>query len=255
MGIIYKITSPSGKSYIGQTIKSIGQRWKEHIEDANNPKKDHCKALNAAIRKYKNDDFHLEVIVECSNSTLDIHEETYINEFKSTVPDGYNIKLGGSSGLHSDETKLKISNSLKGRKVSQSTKTKIMISKKSNIELPMYIIEVVKNSETIGYRVCNHPMGPEKRFLSKSQSLELKLQRAKTYLNELNERVEPLCSLRKKLPMYLQKHKKGYCVKFPNTKPKYFYSSNITDEEKLAKALSFLKLLSMEKVQRLNDSG
>jgi hypothetical protein len=255
MGIIYKIISPSGKLYIGQTIKSMDQRWKEHIEDATNPKKDHCKALNAAIRKYNIGDFRIELIIECCNSTLDKYEETYINEFQSTVPNGYNIKLGGSSGMHSDETKLKISNSLKGRIVSQCTRTKIMISKKSNLELPMYIIEVVKNSTITGYRVCNHPMGPEKRFLSNFQSLEMKLQRAKKYLSELNDRVEQLHTSSQKLPKYLQKHKKGYCVKFPNVKSKYFYSTNITDEEKLSQALSYLNLLSMEKVQRLNDSG
>jgi hypothetical protein len=30
MPTIYKITSPSGKSYIGQTISSFKKRWSQH---------------------------------------------------------------------------------------------------------------------------------------------------------------------------------------------------------------------------------
>ena len=41
-GEIYLIKSPSNKIYIGQTIYDHMTRWRDHIYDALDPKKDHC---------------------------------------------------------------------------------------------------------------------------------------------------------------------------------------------------------------------
>lgn len=57
-----------------------------------------------------------------------------------------NIKLGGSSGKHHEDTKKKISNSLKGKIVSLKTKEKL--SQSTNPNLPMYLINVKMD---IGY--------------------------------------------------------------------------------------------------------
>jgi len=46
-GIIYKITSPNGKSYIGQTIQTFNQRMKGHRKANSN-----CILLKKAIIKY-----------------------------------------------------------------------------------------------------------------------------------------------------------------------------------------------------------
>jgi group I intron endonuclease len=186
MGFIYKITSPSNKVYIGQTIKTVEKRWKEHIEDALNIKKNHCKALNEAIKKYDSSVFKLEILIECDNNLLNSYENYFILQYKSYTPYGYNIKLGGSNGSHSQETKDKISLSLKGRIISDETKYKMMISKKSN-NLPMYLIKIHKDGIHTGYRICNHPKGKEKRFQCKTDSMECKLYKAIDYLNYLNK--------------------------------------------------------------------
>lgn len=253
MGFIYKITSPSYRVYVGQTIKTIEKRWKEHIEDATNINKDHCKALNKAIRKYDINDFTIEMLIECDNKLLDEYEIKFINEFNSLTPNGYNIKLGGSSAKHSEETKLKISESLKGRIVKESTKIKMMRTKKSNKTLPMYLLEFKKDNNIIGYRVC-HPMSPERRYRDKKESLESKFNRASLYLNMLNELTTPILAKTKTLPTYLQKYGDGYSVKYPNTKIKYFVSKILTNEEKFNKANLYLESLK-EEVQRLNDNG
>ena len=39
MGLIYKLTSPEKKSWIGQTIRSFDDRWKQHIRDIRKAKK------------------------------------------------------------------------------------------------------------------------------------------------------------------------------------------------------------------------
>ena len=253
MGFIYKITSPSLKVYIGQTIKTIEKRWKEHIEDATNINKDHCKALNQAIRKYNIDDFTNEILLECDDELLDEYEIKYINEYNSLTPNGYNIKLGGSSGKHSEETKLKISESSKGRIVTESTKIKMMKSKKTST-LPMYLLEFKRDTKVVGYRICNHPMGPERKFADKTQSLESKLEKALIYLTMLNQLTTPIKVIPRTLPQYLQKNGKGYRVKYPDTKVKHFVSTSITNEENYNKAVLYLESLK-EKVQRLNDNG
>lgn len=249
MGIIYKITSPSNRIYIGQTIGCIEQRWKEHLEDAHRSYKNHCKVLNKAIRKYGDKNFTLEIVEECRNEDLDLKEIEYIEKYNSQIPNGMNIKLGGSSGKHHESTKKKISNSLKGRIVSNETKKKL--SESTNPNLPMYLIKC-KN----GYRVCNHPMGPEKKFISSKKSDEYNFQRALGYLEKLNNLTEPLDIKPKLYEKYIQKHKNGYCVKYLSEKPKYFVSRNISNDILYQSALNYLnELKSKSDVQRLNGSG
>ena len=71
MGIIYKHTSPSGRSYIGQTIRTMGYRLNGHIRNA-------CTGGNTkfafAIRKYGIDSFTSEVLIEVENCKLNEQE-------------------------------------------------------------------------------------------------------------------------------------------------------------------------------------
>lgn len=249
MGIIYKITSPSNRIYIGQTINSLEKRWKEHIEDAHRSYKNHCKVLNKAIRKYGHKNFIIEIVEECEDKDLDLKEIEYIEKCNSQIPNGMNIKLGSSSGKHHDTTKKKISDFLKGRIISLETKEKL--SKSTNPDLPMYLIKC-----THGYRVCNHPMGPEKRFISSKKTDEYNLQRALEYLDKLNNLTEPIVVKPSLYEKYIQKHRNGYCVKYLSEKPKYFVSRTISNDILYQKALTYLnELKSKSDVQRLNGSG
>lgn len=51
MGVIYRLLFPSGKSYVGQTIKNPAARWRAHKTNSRF-EYGSCKAVNAAIRKY-----------------------------------------------------------------------------------------------------------------------------------------------------------------------------------------------------------
>ena len=55
-GIIYKITSPSGKVYVGQTVRSFEKRMQEHKDS-----KSKCSAVKNAIDKYK-DQMKYEIV-------------------------------------------------------------------------------------------------------------------------------------------------------------------------------------------------
>lgn len=107
-GSIYKITNLlNQKVYIGQTTKTIEERWNGH---KTNPG---CKKLHRAIKKYGSENFKIEEIyVSFDLENLNKIEELLINKFKS-IENGYNLRLGGKYSPQSEETKKKISISLK----------------------------------------------------------------------------------------------------------------------------------------------
>ena len=91
MGAIYKLTSPSGKSYIGQTRNSFDIRWKQHVRDAN------CNSvlpIHIAIRKYGPENFVNQILEEIPNEELNAKEQYYIQKY-DTYNNGYNCTLGG----------------------------------------------------------------------------------------------------------------------------------------------------------------
>jgi group I intron endonuclease len=111
MGYIYKIVNKSnGMIYIGQTIQSLEERWKQHCKSKSN-----CRYLKSAFKKYGIEQFEFKLICICFDEELDKFETQYIKTFNSMVPNGYNLRNGGNSGRHHEETKNKISETLKGR--------------------------------------------------------------------------------------------------------------------------------------------
>lgn len=103
------------KLYVGQTTKSVIDRWKAHVKDHKR-----CNyVFYKAMRKYGIDAF----CIKCSfklNSKEEMNElESFlIEEFNTMNPNGYNMTAGGEGrpgAIVTDETRLKISNSLKGK--------------------------------------------------------------------------------------------------------------------------------------------
>ena len=109
MGIIYKITNEdNGMMYIGQTVHDIQTRFSDHCKKSSN-----CRYLKHAIEKYGKDKFKIEVLSNCPDEDLDRLEKEYIEKNNTLVPNGYNLKDGGNSSRHNEETKKKISESLR----------------------------------------------------------------------------------------------------------------------------------------------
>jgi len=111
MGYIYKIVNKiDGKIYIGQTTQDLEERWKQHRKTTSN-----CRYLKLAIKKYGLDQFDFKLICICFDNDLNKYESSYIKQYNSIVPTGYNLRKGGNSSKHHEETKKKISEKLKNR--------------------------------------------------------------------------------------------------------------------------------------------
>lgn len=116
MGYIYTITNKTdNKTYVGQTVRELDTRWKDHLK-----KRSNCRYLKSAINKYGVDNFVFKLVCITFDNMLDDMEIQYIQKYNCLVPNGYNLRLGGNSGRHNAETKQKISETLlKNRKVIQ----------------------------------------------------------------------------------------------------------------------------------------
>ena len=119
---IYKITSPSGRVYIGQSI-DIERRFRHY-------KRMICKEqikIHNSLLKYGVDAHIFEVLELCDTEQLNNRERHYQDLYDS-VANGLNllyVKSEHFNGGHSEESKKKISDSLKGRKLSEEHKYKI----------------------------------------------------------------------------------------------------------------------------------
>jgi len=124
-GIAYKLTFPNGKVYIGITRETLDRRVKRHIAYAKAGK--HF-ALSAAIRKYGEDSFARDVVGTGDWNELKEIEIKLIAQYGSLGSGGYNMTSGGDGSLGvavPDSVKGKISNSLKGRKLSNDHRKKL----------------------------------------------------------------------------------------------------------------------------------
>jgi group I intron endonuclease len=114
MPVIYKITSPSNKIYIGQT-------WNWYKRKSNY-RGAFCEGqvfLYHSLIKYGFDSHITEIIEDLleniSQEELDNREIYWWNYYKDLGFEMLNIKEPGRGGKHSEETKRKISNNGKGR--------------------------------------------------------------------------------------------------------------------------------------------
>ena len=178
MSGIYKWTSPSGKSYIGQAI-NLKKRYGE-FKRPNSAYTSKGSAIDKARKKYNNfDEWDYEILEECSIESLDVKEKYWI-DFYNTKVDGYNSTNGGDGNkgwkpseeqtkhlqecqaiarnngayekwytsdrlkqitsekfkgrIWSEEQRKKISNSLKGNKLSKETCDKMRTAMKKKFQ-------------------------------------------------------------------------------------------------------------------------
>jgi hypothetical protein len=126
---IYRIISPSGKVYIGQT--------RDHVTRFRNYKNIRCfsqRILYNSFLKYGSKAHLIELVYELPNDVsqevLNNYEVFYWQQYKNCNFEMMNIKEPGSNGSHSEETKKKISLKNKGYKFTEQQLKNLSVARK-----------------------------------------------------------------------------------------------------------------------------
>jgi group I intron endonuclease len=117
-GFIYKvINSKNDKVYIGQTSRTVRDRWEQHSFPSSKGS-----LLKNAILEIGLEFFSITQLAIVSANTkeelsdkLCTAEKKYIKENNSVYPHGYNVLMGGKHAKHSSESKEKIAASKRGK--------------------------------------------------------------------------------------------------------------------------------------------
>lgn len=123
---IYKITSPSGKVYIGHS-KDIKDRWLDY-------KRKVCKKqrrLYNSLVKYGSEKHTFEIIEECIFEELNKRERHWQDFYDVTSKKGLNCHLTKTDELklvHSEDTIRRMREAKKGKKNSEESKEKNRIA-------------------------------------------------------------------------------------------------------------------------------
>lgn len=100
MGHIYCITNLiNNKRYVGKTLSSIEERWREHCQDS---QKERCekRPLYSAFKKYGIENFKIEKLEYVEDDNLLSDKEVYwIKELETFGSKGYNATKGGDGKI------------------------------------------------------------------------------------------------------------------------------------------------------------
>lgn len=121
---IYVITNQiNGKKYVGQTTKSIENRWRRHKAEA---LRVGDRPICRAIKKYGAENFTIEQLGWAQDiDQLNRFEIAAIAQLNTLAPSGYNLQSGGENYTAHEVTKEKIRKARLGTKSSDETRAKI----------------------------------------------------------------------------------------------------------------------------------
>lgn len=247
---IYCITCKStGEQYVGQTMKKIRYRFREHIRKALNNQKS-CTKLSRAIRKYKPENFTIELITSVSPEEKDQAEVFWIAELNTVAPNGLNLLSGGQRNSYPcEETLQRMREAALARctpewrkQVSERQKG-VPKSKEACEKLGLRMVELWKDPDwrenQVAKRTGKTPSDETKTKMSKSQSERERPRRTRknTEDSELPKFVIHCREKSRKGDI-----REGYRVKdHPVLDGKRFCSSKLTMSQKLELALEYLR--------------
>jgi group I intron endonuclease len=173
-GIVYLLRNTNNlKVYIGQTVRTLESRWKQHVSVAgSNPTTPASKmAIVMAIRKHGPEAFTQEVLATCSSQEeLDATEARFIRELRSTDPEvGYNLDdRPKGTGPRTEETRRRISAALKGKGFSAEHRRRISQNKRGKVPWNKGRSGICSCAEPLN--ACNHSRTVETQEALKQQA-------------------------------------------------------------------------------------
>lgn len=97
MGIIYLLTCPHGRSYVGKTKQNIGKRINAHRCYSSG-----CRAIRDAFKLYGNA-IKVTILMRCPEADMDANETLYIEKLDTVYPRGYNLRCGNMAATPASE--------------------------------------------------------------------------------------------------------------------------------------------------------
>lgn len=115
--IIYRaLNKRTGKSYVGQTVRTLEERKKEHLRSAQRLSlQKYPTAFHYSIHETGSGEFEWEVLETCESlEQLNEREKYYIKLINCMVPYGYNQRSGGGANhIVAEEVRFKIADSVR----------------------------------------------------------------------------------------------------------------------------------------------
>jgi len=238
---VYKHTSViSGKSYIGQTIQSVDERWAQHKTAAF--RQEHgCRVFENAINKYSPDGFTHEILIKTMENLVDFYEAYFINHYDTIAPKGYNLRAGGNGGC-SDEMRAQM---VIGNNKRVAKKSWGHDEHKKEKYIVWYHEINIHGTFLEGYRVSDHPNGRNRVFSNSSLHIDFNYDSAIAYKLFLDSYTGGYYDERDILPMRISRYKgTGFQVKYPGTKSKHINTGDVDADR--AAAYAYLRSVCPE---------
>jgi group I intron endonuclease len=182
-GEVYIIVNQvNNKVYIGQTIRTLHERWLAHCRRAK-AGGTNCAYFYNAIRKYGEGSFKAyRINVAFSKEELDTLEVSYIEKFKACDPEyGYNSTLGGGGVVANEATRQKFKEANKGERnpmfgkhCSEQTRQRMSASQRGH-SVPESTRKAVAESNR---RRAGKPQAPHKSGWKHSDTSKQKMREA-----------------------------------------------------------------------------
>lgn len=177
-----KITN---KCYVGQTTKTLEQRWKAHLDDVRRGSENY---FHNSIRKHGSENFEFVAWMEVGESqshipdVLDKLEIGLIAQAQTNIRTiGYNSTMGGDHGSRTEEVKLKMSAAAKARFARLSPQERSAHAKKAMHTMgPSGLSARAKKandkyhfeSRSVAMKKAKANMGPERRSAAARKRVE-----------------------------------------------------------------------------------
>jgi len=225
---IYKITSPSKKVYIGQSIDIVRRFW--HY------KKLYCEkqfALYNSLKKYGVEKHKFDIVCQCDRTELNNLEIYYIELYQCFNSEyGLNLRTGGKQNIIcSDETRKKLSDSCRGKTAWNKGLTKENNERlKLNGEKHSLKMKGRKASEETKKKMSDMRKGKNNSFYGKHHSEEQKQKISNSKIG-------------KKLPPFTDEHKRKIGI-----------SNSIANKGHISFRKGLKGCYSKETIQKMSDA-
>jgi len=153
-GVIYKITSPSGRVYIGQTrnfqSRMSAYRRYASVSDEDAKKLKQPKIVNS-LRKYGFEKHSVEILLRCGVDDLSMYERKFIALYDSNSTNGLNCTDGGEGIVNCEQQKIAVRKSnVRRTGETRSTETRRLISEAAKKRDPSSRLHSIESKRKIG---------------------------------------------------------------------------------------------------------